>query len=81
MSNLKGLKCWLVHSGNAGDAVQCEGIAEKLGLDYKTIKVTDNTIIKAITPNVIPIMLVKEIKEINWFVFFKFVYLRAIQNS
>ncbi|MFQ3360544.1 MAG: mitochondrial fission ELM1 family protein [Alphaproteobacteria bacterium] len=48
MSNLKGLKCWLVHSGNAGDAVQCEGIAEKLGLDYKTIKVTDNTIIKNI---------------------------------
>ena len=42
---------------------------------------TDNTIIKAITPNVIPMMLVKEIKEINWFVFFKFVYLRAIQNS
>ena len=46
MSNLKGLKCWLVHSGNAGDAVQCEGIAEKLGLDYETITVTNDTIIK-----------------------------------
>ena len=43
--------------------------------------VTDKTIIKAITPNVIPIILVKEINEINWLVFFKFIYLSAIQNS
>ena len=42
--------------------------------------ITERTTINAITPRVIPIMLVKDIKDIK-FLLFKRVYLEAIQNS